>query len=68
MSSKRALRRKSCEGKVQHETKDAAWAASRKTSGGGVYPYRCSFGPHWHVGHPRHISKIAAQKRREGAL
>jgi hypothetical protein len=58
MSSRRALRRKSCEGKIRHETLGAAWIAARKTDG-GVRPYKCKWCSMFHVGH-----EPGKQKRR----
>jgi hypothetical protein len=58
MSSRRALRRKSCEGKIRHSTIGAAWIAAGKT-GGKVRPYRCKFCGDYHCGH-----EPGKQKRR----
>lgn len=56
MSSKRALRRKKCTGKIPHETIEAARLAaakllSRKPCGEHLSPYRCGFCSKFHVGH-----------------
>lgn len=56
MSSKRRLRRKSCEGKVQHATQGAAHAHVRsllasQPESGSLGVYKCKWGEHWHVGH-----------------
>lgn len=52
MASLRRVRRKSCEGKVPHETRDAAKIASRRTGNGHeTKPYLCKFCRRWHVGH-----------------
>jgi len=50
MSSRRALRRKACSGKIRHSTIGAAWIAAGKT-GGDVRPYKCRHCPGYHVGH-----------------
>lgn len=51
MASKRAKRRKSCEKKIRHETKEAA-NAQRFLATHYVAAYPCSFCGGWHVGHP----------------
>lgn len=57
MSSKRAIRRKQCTGKVRHDTQEHALVAVRalvkKYAGniGHLSPYRCGFCGGWHVGH-----------------
>ncbi len=51
MASKRRLRRKSCDGKVGHETFGAAFVAAKRTHGSGLVPYRCRFCGKFHVGH-----------------
>ena len=51
MSSKRAVRRKSCEGKMRHATEDAAICAMKKTPSLGLAVYRCPFCGSYHVGH-----------------
>lgn len=56
MSSKRRIRRKSCTGKVRHESAAAGWAAINslhRTRGdqGRMTAYRCQFCKGWHVGH-----------------
>lgn len=54
MSSKRRLRRKMCEGKVRHATRDVAMGAVRKLARRDIYtvPYLCRFCGGWHIGHP----------------
>ena len=54
MSSKRHLRRKSCEGKIRHADKGGAvqqinslWRLSHEH----MRPYHCRFCGGWHVGH-----------------
>lgn len=56
MSSKRRLRRKSCTGKVRHETHGGALAhirAIRAMNPGTprLNPYRCQFCNFFHLGH-----------------
>lgn len=56
MSSKRAIRRKSCKGKVRHVDATAAQAAigglnRAKGYQGRLDVYRCSFCGGYHVGH-----------------
>lgn len=54
MSSKRRLRRRSCEGKVRHVSQKAALVQVGIIArhGGRVVPYHCPFCGGWHVGHP----------------
>lgn len=58
MSSKRRLRRKSCEGKQQHDDKTKAIAHKMRLIEDGLavrgelWVYRCEFCKKWHVGHP----------------
>jgi hypothetical protein len=47
MSSKRHIRRKSCEGKVRYATVEEA----RKRLRGGMNAYRCKFCGGYHIGH-----------------
>jgi hypothetical protein len=55
MAPKRRLRRKSCEGKVKHETAGAAWIAAKRTGDGHeTKPYKCKWCGKWHVGHRPH--------------
>ena len=55
MASKRAQRRRSCEGKQKHPDRWAAQAHRyklEKTQGAlGLTIYRCRFCGQWHVGH-----------------
>ena len=58
MASKRRLRRKSCEGKAKHDTKDNAVVAIKvlvrnRGHQGQLHAYRCDFCGKWHVGHQR---------------
>jgi hypothetical protein len=66
MSSKRAIRRRGCEGKQRHESIGRAWAAMQSlVRSGKIYgtvprPYRCQFCHGWHLGHmPRKLSRRA---------
>lgn len=57
MSSKRALRRRSCERKVRYKSKKDAKRAiyrtnKRKGWAGHVQAYMCQFCGGWHFGHP----------------
>lgn len=53
MSSKRGRRRKACQGKVRHETKEAALKALVKTvTDDPIRAYLCHHCKGWHVGHP----------------
>lgn len=65
MSSKRRIRRKSCTGKVRHNSLSQGWAHIRnlvQTKGpqGNLRPYACGFCRFIHVGH---ASKAADQRR-----
>lgn len=56
MASKRCLRRKSCEGKVRHPTKEGAIISLKKLTKsrghqGYMHAYRCNFCGQWHIGH-----------------
>lgn len=56
MASKRAVRRKQCDGKVRHPTQAVAANARRaliKAKGwtGTINTYRCPFCGGWHIGH-----------------
>lgn len=65
MSSKRRIRRKSCTGKVKHNTLSQGWAhisnlVRTKGPQGNLRPYPCSFCRFFHVGH---ASKAADHRR-----
>lgn len=68
MSSKRHIRKKSCTGKVQHETLGAGWkqiGRLRKIAGsrGHLHVYACSFCRFFHVGHrSRQAARSAAAR------
>ena len=55
VSSKRHIRRKSCQGKKAfpsiEKARYAAYLRSKK-SGEKIVPYRCRFCRQWHIGHP----------------
>lgn len=56
MSSKRAIRRRACKGKVRHPEQGHAHAALRslvreRGDQGAMTPYRCQFCGGWHIGH-----------------
>ncbi|HSI11771.1 MAG TPA: hypothetical protein VK961_06985 [Chthoniobacter sp.] len=54
MASKRRLRRKECEGKGRHETREAALIQIKKMKNSeSAGAYKCRHCPHWHVGHVR---------------
>jgi hypothetical protein len=64
MASKRAIRRKSCEGKQKHKTyQDAKYHLRHlvKISGGSLGVYNCKFCGSYHVGHMSNKLKIARQ-------
>jgi hypothetical protein len=68
MSSKRALRRRSCARKnayADQATADSVAAVARRRRGQRLHVYRCQFGAHWHVGHPpgRVRQSIAGRRR-----
>ena len=56
MTSKRRLRRRSCESKVQHLSEAAAVRAARavqaKSQGAPVRAYKCPHCGKWHIGTP----------------
>lgn len=56
MSSKRAIRRRACKGKVRHAGASEGYAAIRSLARAGrdnghMTPYRCQFCGGWHIGH-----------------
>lgn len=56
MSSKRAMRRSACDGKIRHETLQGAASHRnglyhRKGEQGTLDIYRCQFCGGWHIGH-----------------
>ncbi|GEM_PF-3464900 len=55
MSSKRRIRRRSCEGKKQYATYEEALKSALAVSDDlkeTVSAYECEFGKHFHIGHP----------------
>jgi hypothetical protein len=55
MASKRNVRKKSCDGKVRHLSRESAVTARRhvrKSSGEWLNEYKCKFCNGWHFGHP----------------
>jgi hypothetical protein len=58
VASKRAIRRKACDGKVRYATAAEAFKAAGKT-GKGVTHYKCRFCGKFHCGH-----EPGGQKRR----
>lgn len=63
MSSKRRVRRRSCDGKQAHATRVAAEAHRQHLLRSGdrsLACYHCKFGDHWHVGHLDGRGKISA--------
>lgn len=55
MSSKRALRRRSCESKARFTNGAEAQRSSQKASARSqslILAYRCRFCRGWHIGHP----------------
>lgn len=53
MSSKRAERRRSCEGKTRFVDQDDALNFKRRRRLAAIHPYRCQFCNHFHLGHKR---------------
>lgn len=71
MSSKRAVRRKSCKRKVAHANPARAYAArgyiARRSPEHGAFMsvYRCQFCHKWHVGHtPYRVRQAMAAEAR----
>jgi Zn finger protein HypA/HybF involved in hydrogenase expression len=57
MASKRAVRRKQCDGKVRHadhETAQTACWKVRQKWGDRMFPYRCPHCGGYHIGHMAH--------------
>lgn len=67
MSSKRKIRRKSCDGKQKHDTRTEAVNHKMTLVRKGIpletklWTYLCSFCKKWHVGHPP--AKLVASQR-----
>ncbi len=68
MASKRHQRRRACEGKVAHATKDAALLAAAKLRknhlGGSWSVYRCEWCGRFHVGRQNARDRRAMAARR----
>ena len=69
MASKRALRRRSCEGKRRYPSPAAAQRDAAKLArerGGAIDAYPCAFCGRWHVGHtPWRVRQEAEARRGE---
>jgi len=65
MASKRAIRRRGCEGKVRHATIDAAGREAARIGGRRrhVHAYKCERCGCYHVGHERRRRQM--KRRRE---
>lgn len=70
MSSKRRIRRRSCQGKMAYPTQKAAvWNAGRlrrEHQGGTWAAYRCRWCGKWHVGRPSAAERRSMRARRAG--
>ncbi|WOK01479.1 hypothetical protein [Pseudomonas phage UF_RH7] len=65
MASKRRLRRRTCEGKIKHETAEKAARAiislvRSRGHQGQLHVYQCPFCMKFHVGHRRHGNGIGS--------
>ena len=62
----RKRRRKECDGKVKHATREKAVSHLiflKKEGRARMHVYKCSFCKQWHVGHiPHHILRILREK------
>jgi len=70
MSSKRAVRRRSCGRKNSYSDEATALGvvvAARKKRGQRLHAYHCDFADHWHVGHPTGRMRQAMAARRRSA-
>jgi len=68
MSSKRAIRRRSCSNKERYNSKTEANRAaffSRRRTGEWIIAYKCRFQPHWHIGHPTREMKQGLRAKRD---
>jgi hypothetical protein len=67
MSSKRRIRRNSCEGKRRFATQTDAVAAmisfQKRSKDHTLAAYKCRFGNHWHFGHFRGPNRRPKRKR-----
>ena len=73
MSSKRAVRRRQCEGKVRFASREEAWWRVRPTLRASIVghsrhlaPYSCRFCGGWHLGHNPFRPKIPGLNARRG--
>lgn len=62
MASKRAQRRRACDGKRRYDTLEAALAGRGPLR--ALQPYKCRFCHHWHNGHPPARVRQAIADRR----
>lgn len=68
MSSKRRRRRRECGEKRHYANLAEAQevALRRRKPGERLRPYKCRFGPHWHIGHtPKKVRQAIAARRKE---
>jgi spore germination protein YaaH len=64
MSSKRAIRRKACDGKRRYEKQEAiSRAQSLRRRGHFINAYSCSRCGSWHLGHPDKAARRAIRQR-----
>ena len=70
MASKRAIRRRACEGKRRYATQKAAGdALSKHRKGiGWMIAYHCKFCHQFHLGHPPRKVREAIAARQDAAL
>lgn len=69
MSSKRAIRRRACEGKVRYESREVAFRSAGCASARlntHLTCYRCQSCGSYHIGHPPYKESRAAAQRRLG--
>lgn len=62
MSSKRAIRRSACTGKIKYNSPSTAAMSAKKL---GLSWYKCKFCAAYHVGHMPHRVKVASIMRME---
>lgn len=68
MSSKRAQRRRGCEGKVRHPDAEAAHAHAahlRRRLGSPAHAYACPYCGAWHVGRPDRRTRQSMRAQRQ---
>lgn len=71
MSSKRHQRRKACDGKVRHATREGAAIAVRRTGEGqreGLGFYQCRHCRGWHIGHAKGTPRFLIKNHLNAAL